>query len=280
MSQRSNDTFSLRNLQEGLSDVFAHHLYDRLSPKDLWSLYATDTKFRDDLNNDARFAWLLNMCRNRSWAHCEGLLCEEAARIGDLGRLKWAHEHGCPWDEDTCVYAACNGHLECLKYAHMNGCPWDEDTCKYAACNDHLECLTYAHTEGCPWDELTCQEAAGNGHLECLKYAHMNGCTWSAWAPRVATRNGHLECLRYLHEKGPPLKLTGLTKTAASNGHLECLKYLHIIKCPWDVWTCHFAARNGHLECLEYALENGCPRLVSDEQLRAECMSRRAESWL
>ena len=34
---------------------------------------------------------------------------------------------------------------------------------------------------------------------------------------------------------------------------------------------------NGHLKCLEYALENGCPRLVSDDQLRAECMSRRAE---
>ena len=48
----SNDTFSLRNLQGGLSDVFAHHLYDRLSPKDLWSLYATDTRFRDDLNTE------------------------------------------------------------------------------------------------------------------------------------------------------------------------------------------------------------------------------------
>ena len=39
-------------------------------------------------------------------------------------------ENGCPClDErilvDTCS-AAENGHLECLKYAHENGCPWDE----------------------------------------------------------------------------------------------------------------------------------------------------------
>ena len=24
-------------------------------------------------------------------------------------------------------YAAMNGHLECLKYAHEHGCPWDEE---------------------------------------------------------------------------------------------------------------------------------------------------------
>jgi hypothetical protein len=62
-----------------------------------------------DFPSNIQDVWLLKMCRNRSWAHCEGLLCDEAARIGDLGRLKWAHEHACPWDEDTCVYAACNG---------------------------------------------------------------------------------------------------------------------------------------------------------------------------
>ena len=39
--------------------------------------------------------------------------------------LKYAHEHGCPWDILTCMYAALNGHLDCLQYAHENGCPWD-----------------------------------------------------------------------------------------------------------------------------------------------------------
>ena len=90
--------------------------------------------------------------------------------------LKYAHENGCPWDEETCCAAACMCELECLEYAHENGCPWDEKTCGAAAHGGFLECLEYAHENGCPWDEETCFEAAKGGHLECLKYAHENGC--------------------------------------------------------------------------------------------------------
>ena len=46
--------------------------------------------------------------------------------------------------------AAENGHLECLKYAHENGCPWDEETCEEAAKYGHLECLKYACARKCP----------------------------------------------------------------------------------------------------------------------------------
>ena len=64
--------------------------------------------------------------------------------------------------------------LECLKYAHEKGCPWDEETCYHATRGGHLEILKYAHEKGCPWDERTC--AMADNHLECLKYAHENGC--------------------------------------------------------------------------------------------------------
>ena len=47
--------------------------------------------------------------------------------------LKWAREHGCPWDEETCGYAVMRGHFEVLKWARENGCPWDEETCRYAS---------------------------------------------------------------------------------------------------------------------------------------------------
>ena len=50
--------------------------------------------------------------------------------------------------------AASGGHLECLKYAHENGCPWDEETCSEAAYGGHLECLKYAHEKGCPWEQM------------------------------------------------------------------------------------------------------------------------------
>ena len=66
----------------------------------------------------------------------------------------------------------------CLRYAHENGCPWDEETCTSAAAGGHLGCLKFAEN-GCPWDELTCSLATRNGHLECLKYAHENECPGS-----------------------------------------------------------------------------------------------------
>ena len=64
--------------------------------------------------------------------------CEIAAADGNLEVLRFAHEIGCPWDEETCTQAAINGHLECLRYAHENGCPWNEETCSRAAINGNL----------------------------------------------------------------------------------------------------------------------------------------------
>ena len=99
-----------------------------------------------------------------------------AVKKGRLIILKYLHNNGCPWDEETCTYAVENGNLECLKYAHENGCPWDEGTCMYAALKGHLECLKYAHENGCPWDKYTYIYAERNGYSDCLEYARENGC--------------------------------------------------------------------------------------------------------
>lgn len=72
--------------------------------------------------------------------------------------------------------ASSMGHLHCLKYAHENGCPWDEDVCKYAAYNGHLECLKYAHEHGCPWDRKVYIGIGQRNNFNCLKYAYENGC--------------------------------------------------------------------------------------------------------
>ena len=73
------------------------------------------------------------------------------------------------------VFRNTRGHLDCLKYAHGHGCPWDNGTTRFAALNDHLECLRFAHKHGCPWDSRIAGIAAAHGHLDCLKYAQENG---------------------------------------------------------------------------------------------------------
>jgi hypothetical protein len=79
--------------------------------------------------------------------------------------LRWAREHGCIWDEQTCASAAEDGHLEVLKWARERGCPWDWVTCFHAAHYGHLELLRWAWEHGLPWAEITCEAAAENGNL-------------------------------------------------------------------------------------------------------------------
>ena len=35
--------------------------------------------------------------------------------------LRWAREHGCEWDEQTCALAAEGGHLDVLQWARAHG---------------------------------------------------------------------------------------------------------------------------------------------------------------
>ena len=70
--------------------------------------------------------------------------CTDAAAAGDLTRLKYAHENGCPWDERPCETAAEEGYLECLQYLHENGYAWNVLASAVATYWGHLECLKYA----------------------------------------------------------------------------------------------------------------------------------------
>ena len=123
--------------------------------------------------------------------------CTRATRIPGSVCMKFAHEHGAPWDQWTCAYAADFGNLQSLQYAHEHGCPWDVSTCQAAAEYGHLDCLRYARENGCPWNEVTCAHAASNGHLDCLRYAREHGCPWNEKTCASAAVNGHLECLKY-----------------------------------------------------------------------------------
>ena len=49
-----------------------------------------------------------------------------AAGRGHLELLKWAREHECPWNEETCARAAHCGEMEVLSWAIEHGCPGGE----------------------------------------------------------------------------------------------------------------------------------------------------------
>ena len=74
--------------------------------------------------------------------------------------LEWARANGCPWDANTCAYAAKGGHLEMLKWARANGCPWDFRTISFA--RQHHEVVQWAILNGCP-QEIVPEDFSDSG---------------------------------------------------------------------------------------------------------------------
>ena len=63
--------------------------------------------------------------------------------------MQWAREHGCPWDSDTCHFAARGGHLEVLQWAREHHCPWHEAYVRaYANVGGHVEVLRWLDEQG------------------------------------------------------------------------------------------------------------------------------------
>ena len=58
------------------------------------------------------------------------------------------------------LYAAGYGHLPALKYLHENGCPWDGNTCFYAAERKRWDCFQYTVDNKCPNWEIYAEKYA------------------------------------------------------------------------------------------------------------------------
>jgi hypothetical protein len=153
----------------------------RLNNRKLYLAYTTVypqkvTYFNVNTIEDAKVCFYVtgNLARGHK------ILCALSAGKGNLLVLQLLrNELGCVWDESTCSTAARNGRLEVLQWARANDCPWNENTCAYAACvarYGHLDVLKWAHANGFTWDASTCAVAARFRHLEVLQWARANDC--------------------------------------------------------------------------------------------------------
>ena len=72
--------------------------------------------------------WLIQLFDGKrlKWRDVGAGLSRLAAGRGRLESLTCLRANGCPWDEETCSFAARGGHLEVLQWARQKGCPWDK----------------------------------------------------------------------------------------------------------------------------------------------------------
>ena len=61
--------------------------------------------------------------------------------------LRWAREHGCPWNSAMmCECAAAGGHLDVLRWARAHGCSWYKRECEFAS-RHHPETLAWVRQQ-------------------------------------------------------------------------------------------------------------------------------------
>jgi hypothetical protein len=58
------------------------------------------------------------------------------ARTGQLDKLKWAYENGCPIDQHSCIQATICGHTDTLLFLYLIGLPMSHNICEVAIEND------------------------------------------------------------------------------------------------------------------------------------------------
>lgn len=105
------------------------------------------------------------------WLHEHGCTLtlessSEAAVKEDVKYLKYLHEHGCYWDETTLIEDV---SLDCLEYAHENGCPINNNVIISAIKDRRIDCLDYLLGSGFPITEELFLEAVHEGNIKSLE---------------------------------------------------------------------------------------------------------------
>ena len=170
--------------------------------------------------------------------------------------------------ELLCQAAARSGQLEELKVLRTDGWPWDRDTSSAAAFGGHLEVLQWARANGCPWDIRTCHKAAGGGHLKVLLWARKNGYPCDENELHIASLNGQVAMVRALIDAGADVNQpwdNGAMPLciAAEKGHEAIVQALIKLSAdvnkPWDdgATPLLIAAQNGHEAIVRALIELG-----------------------
>ena len=170
--------------------------------------------------------------------------------------LKWARQHGCPWEDQRDLDA--------------NSAEWLDDTLSTvgaAAVGGHFDCFTFAVEYGAPRTWRVLRSAARNGNLEILEWAMSHGMQFESreelfeeeeeWA-EIADDMAEDE--DYEDEMAAAFVFeAGSCAAAARGGHKEVLRFLGVQGVPRNWRTLRAAVRGGHLELAKWLRDRqGC----------------------
>lgn len=182
-----------------------------------------------------------------------------------MSQLLYGFKCGLPRDlPELCRALASCCKVELLECAREHGCPWDERPCRFAAAGENLTTLQWARENDSPWDAWTCQSAAVHG-------SSVGPGKWlSVTRAHVRSRRGRraLGCSAVGEGEQPSVEFWDVFQRSC--GHV--LQWARKNGCRWNDATCSSAAGAGYLVVLQWARENGSPW----DDMTLCCSSRRS----
>lgn len=142
----------------------------------------------------------------RNGCPCTELASYAACTTGRLDELRILHQFGALWTTDTCVKAVeSRDDLVCLRFLHENGCPWNEETPRTCARLGQIKSLKFALERGCLYDNELLHAAAAGGSLKCIKYLVEDQLLLlDEKVFLCALLKGNIACIKYLLDQGCP----------------------------------------------------------------------------
>ena len=189
----------------------------------------------------------------------------------------------------SCSSAAKNGNLECLKYAHENGGTFNENTFQIALENNKHNCIKYLVENDCPRDQYVSIMAATYCDLETIEYLCKNKivkidveiikhsihnkktavCKYFLDIGYPITYNIMIECAKY--DKVNYLKYfqtnhymtidQEIFETIIKNDSIKCLKYIYskLINL-YDLYLSNFIYSIAYGNCRKFIRRNLCKK--------------------
>ncbi len=167
-----------------------------------------------------------------------------AARSGDLARLQWLRERGCPVGGQEVLAAA-------LEFANASVADWlvDEAGCSLPVQQHHGE-------EAAPH---LAAAAAASGSAAKLRWLQAHGiAVVPSFLMEAAARSGDLGAVQLLHrECGGELLNPKVMDAAVASGSVEMAAYLLSAGCSARRCDVHTASCSGSIDMIRWLVENG-----------------------
>jgi hypothetical protein len=216
-----------------------------------------------NLNYDRRY-WLdsyelLNKSKEFNFNWNEDLPALMASH-GNIDRLKYLHENGCPWDNKTtlnsCYFERYSGRLlisyddnvmnffDCLKYALENNCPLHDDCLDYAIISNDMIIIEYLLNNNCLikdniFDQVIIKIKNNQNMFKIFEilFKHDLKFTLDNLKTAISLKEENIELVQFIINKlsENKIKLTNdIFNSCIEAVSLNILKLLSQYNCPYD----------------------------------------------